>query len=270
VRGAGAIDLGIAGRVAVVTGGSRGVGRGCAIALAREGAKVCICARRLDRLEETAEEIRRATGAEVLVVQADMEQPEDIKRMVATVAERFGRIDILVNNAANFAYGEDLGIEDEAWAHHFNVKFFGYLRAMREVVPHMQRNHWGRIVNIGGGAARQVTGMGTSGPNNAAIVNMTKIMSDALAKDGITANVVHPGAADSDRRPLQIEFRARQRGITLEQAEAEIDANVPPIGRKVVSADTGNLVAFLASEAAAAITGQTLAIDGGSNRQVIY
>ena len=264
------MDLGIAGRVAIVTGGSRGVGRGCAMALAREGANICICARRIEPLEETAEEIRKATGVEVLVVQADMESPEDIKRMVATVAEHFGRIDILVNNAANFAYGEDLGIGDEAWAHHFNVKFFGYLRTLREVAPHMQRNHWGRIINIGGGAARQVTGMGTSGPNNAAIVNMTKIMSDTLAKDGITANVVHPGAADSDRRTLQIEFRAKQRGISLEDAEREIEANVPPIGRKVLSADTGHMVAFLASEGAAAVTGQTISVDGGSNRQVIY
>ncbi len=264
------MEYGITGRVAIVTGGSRGVGRACAMALAREGARVCICARRPGPLEETAEEIRRETGAEVLAISADMEQPDDIKRMVAQVAEHFGRIDILVNNAANFAYGEDLGIGDDAWAHHFNVKFFGYLRALREVVPHMQRNHWGRIVNIGGGAARQVTGMGTSGPNNAAIVNMTKIMSDSLAKDGITANVVHPGAADSDRRALQIEFRAQTRGISLEEAEREIDANVPPIGRKVLSADSANMVVFLASEAAAAVTGQTISVDGGANRAVFY
>jgi NAD(P)-dependent dehydrogenase (short-subunit alcohol dehydrogenase family) len=243
-------DYGIAGKVAVVTGGSRGIGRGCALALAQEGVKVCLTARQPEQLIEAANDIRAQTGVEVFTVPADMSQREDVDGMIRTAADHFGRIDILVNNAASFPYGGTLDLQDEDWIGHFEVKTFGYLRTMRAVAPIMQANHWGRIVNIAGIAAR--TGGASAGATNAAIVNLTRSFGDALAKDGITANVVHPGAVvDSDR-----------------EASREAPAGIPPIGRRVMVKDCAAAVAFFASMQAEAITGQTISVDGGQTRIV--
>ena len=218
-------DLGIAGKTAIITGGSRGVGRACAMALAAEGANVVLTARRANLLEETAAEIRKQRKVEVMTVPADMSALEDIQGLMSQVIERFGRIDILVNNAAIFPYGNAMQLTDEEWMGHFQVKAFGYLRTMREVAPIMQKNHWGRIINIAGIAAR--SGGGSAGANNAAVVNLTRSFADALAKDGVTANTIHPGAVeDSDR-----------------EASRESPAAVPPFGRRIVTADAGKLVA---------------------------
>ena len=164
-------------------------------------------------------------------------------------------------------------LSDEDWLNHFNNKTFGYLRCMREVAPYMQHQHRGRIINIAGGASRQAglgQGGGSAGGTNAAIINISKSMSDVLASEGITVNVVHPGAADSDREELRVAWMAETRGVPREQIEAELARNVPPIGRKVVSADTGALVTMLVSEQMSALTGQTIAIDGGNSRAIIY
>ncbi|MEX2446267.1 MAG: SDR family oxidoreductase [Dehalococcoidia bacterium] len=263
------IDYGIAGRVAIVTGGSRGIGRACAMALAEQGVDICLTARRQNLLDETAKEIQDATGVQVLTVAADMSSDDDVKRMVQTTSDHFGHIDILVNNAASFPYGSSLELSVDEWISHFQIKAFGYLRCMFAAYPHMQRNHWGRIINIAGQAARE--GGGSAGANNSAIINMTKGFALDLAKDGITVNAVHPGGpADSDREPMRLEYQARERGITVEQATAEAEKNIPPIGRRVVTADAANLVLFLASAQADAITGETMAIDAGANRTVIY
>ena len=266
------LDLGISGKTAIITGGSRGIGRACAMALAGQGVDVCLTARRQNLLDETAEEIRKATGAKVLTVSADMTSTEDVRGMVAKTVSEFGGVDILVNNAASFAYGNALELGLEHWIEHFEVKAFGYLRTMHEVYPIMQRAHWGRIINVAGGAARM--GGGPSGANNAAIINMTKAFALDLAKDGITVNAIHPGGpADSDREPARIEWQAQQQGITVEEAAARAARNIPPIGRRVVTSDAANLVLFLASMQADAITGETLAIDAASgefDRRVIY
>ena len=266
------LDLGIAGKTAIITGGSRGIGRACAMALAGQGVNVCLTARRQNLLDETAEEIRQATGVRVFTVSADMTSTEDVQGMVAQTVSEFGGVDILVNNAASFAYGNALELGFAHWVEHFEVKAFGYLRCMYEVYPIMQQRRWGRIINIAGGAAR--SGGGPSGANNAAIINMTKAFAIDLAKDRITVNAVHPGGpADSDREPARIEWQAQQRGITVQEAAAQAARNIPPMGRRVVTSDAANLVLFLASQQAEAITGETLAIDvaaGEFDRRVIY
>jgi NAD(P)-dependent dehydrogenase (short-subunit alcohol dehydrogenase family) len=268
------IDYGIAGRVAVVTGGSRGVGRACALALAGQGVNVALVARRADVLAETEEEIRVKTGVDVLSVPTDMGSYDQIKRMVALTAERFGRIDILVNNAASFAFGSMLQLSDEDWVDHFTVKTFGYLRCMREVAPHMAEGGWGRIVNIAGTAARQsfieFGGPGSAGATNAAIVNINKSFADAYAGDGVTANVVHPGASDSDREGLRVQWMSEERGVPEAEIERERAGLVAPLGRKVLCEDTAHLVLFLVSEQAAMITGQTVEVDGGRGRGIFY
>ncbi len=263
------IDYGIDGKAAIVTGGSRGIGRACAMALAGQGVRVCITARREDLLEEAAGDIREATDGEVITVSADMTVHDDVRRMVATAADRLGGVDILVNNAASFPYGSSLQLSVDDWINHFQVKAFGYLRCMFEVLPLMRGSHWGRIVNIAGQAAR--AGGGSAGANNAAIINMTKGFALEVAKDGITVNAVHPGApADTDREPMRIAYQASERGVPLEQVTAEAEAAVPPIGRRIVSADPANIVLFLASMQADSITGETLSINAGGDRTVIY
>jgi NAD(P)-dependent dehydrogenase (short-subunit alcohol dehydrogenase family) len=266
------VDYGIAGKKAVITGGSRGIGRACAMALASQGVDVCITARRQAQLDETAQQIRDAHGVKVATVSADMSLEEDVKRMVSTAASEMGSIDILINVAASFPYGGSLELSTDDWIGHFNVKTFGYLRTMREVYPIMQRNQWGRIVNIAGGASR-VGGGGSAGAVNAAIINMTKAFSLDLAKDRITVNAVHPGGpSDSDREALRIKEIAHEHGITEAEAAARQERNIPPIGRRVVSADPANLVLFLCSMQADCITGETMAIDtaGERNRGVVY
>ena len=263
------IDYGISGKTAIVTGGSRGIGRACAMALAGQGVNVVIAARRLDLLEEAAKDIRAETGGQVMAISADMTQTDEVRRMVAATVERFGSVDILVNNAASFPYGSSLELSVEDWIAHFNVKAFGYLRCMFEVLPHMRRNHWGRIINVAGQAAR--AGGGSAGANNAAIINMTKGIALEVAKDGITVNAIHPGGpSDTDREPMRLEYEAKSRGIPLAQAIAEAEARIPPIGRRVVAADPAHIVLFLASAQAGAITGETMAIDPGQDRTVIY
>ena len=263
------IDYGISGKTAIVTGGSVGIGRACATALAGQGVNVAIVARRLDRLEQAAKEISAATGGKVIAISADMTQTDDVKRMVAEVVKQFGGVDILVNNAASFPYGSSLELTVEDWIAHFNVKAFGYLRAMFEVIPHMKKAGWGRIINIAGQAAR--AGGGSAGANNAAIINMTKGIALEVATSKITVNAVHPGGpSDTDREPMRLEYEAKSRGIPVAQAIAEAEARIPPIGRRVVSADPAHIVLFLASAQASAITGETMAIDPGADRTVIY
>lgn len=264
------MDYGIAGKRALVTGGSRGIGRATAFALAREGVDVAICARQLDRLEEVAQQIREETGVKVVALQGDMSVPEDIKGVVAAAAQGLGGLDILVNNAANFNIGTMGELRDEDWIHHFNVKVFGYVRCIREATPYMQRNGWGRIVNIAGIAARQAGGIGsTAGATNAAVVNITSSTAASLAKDGITANTIHPGPTETDRHLINMERRSRDTGVSIEEAEKETIAAIP-IGRMISADDIADMVVYFASQRASAVTGQAIAVDGGSTRGVFY
>ena len=264
------MDLGLKGKVALITGGSKGIGQAVALALAQEGANVSICARGSEALETTAEEIRSAAGVEVQATQADVSRMEEIQRLVKTTAERFGRIDILVNNAVDFAIGSLADLPDEAWVSHFNVKVFGYIRSVRAVLPYMQQQAWGRIINIAGIAARQVGMIAmTSGPTNAAIVNFTKAGSTQVAGDNITVNVVHPGGTRTQRHTMNTERKARDMSISLEEAERQTVAGIP-IGRLIEPADVANMVVFLASNQASAITGQAIGVDGGGASGVFY
>ncbi|MBI2988385.1 MAG: SDR family oxidoreductase [Deltaproteobacteria bacterium] len=264
------MDLGISGRTAIVTGGSQGIGKAVARCLASEGVRVAICARRLELLNETASEIHAQVGNEVLPVQADMSNTDDVKRLVAAALNAFGRIDILVNNAASFRSAPLLELRDEDWLDHFNVKLLGYVRSVREVVPHMKKNRWGRIINLAGGAARQVSHTGySSGAVNSAIANFTKRLADEVASFNITANTIHPGATRTGRREGAYARAMMEKGITLEEAKREISKRVP-IGRLIEPEDIACAVLFMASDCASAITGQVLAVDGGATRGIYY
>ena len=263
------MDLGLEGKVAIVTGASLGIGKDSALVLAQEGADLAICARNVERLEEAAQEIRSQTGRKVLAVRADMTVPEDIKNLVASTIAEYGRVDILVNNAVNSraALFEDL--TDADWMNHINTKVMGYIRCMREVIPHMQSRGYGRIINMAGGAAREVSEHANSnGVTNAGIASLTKNLANRFAKDGILINCIHPGALTPRGRQF-MEARAISNNTTLEE-EMEKSAAVSPIRRLVQPEEIGYFVAFLCSNQASAITGQTVSVNGGAGQGIHY
>jgi len=259
----------LAGRVALVTGGSKGIGRAVAEALAREDARVALCARGQDALEAASRELR-GLGAEVLVQVADVTRAGDIARFVAAAAARFGAIDILVNNAVSSTQGSFGALSDEEWQHHVDVKLLGYVRCAREALPWLEKSPWGRIVNIGGMTARDVSAYRmTNGVVNAGVSNFTKHLAEQVGKHGITVNAIHPGYTQTPRMEAMVRRRAELEGHSIAE-ETRLRLAEIPIGRFIRPADIANLVLFLCSEAAAAITGQSIAVDGGSGRAINY
>src|SRR5262245_48570705 len=243
------MDLELAGRVAIVTGGSKGVGRAIARELAREGADVAICARDRQSLEETAEALAKETRRRIVPIVADTTNTEAVTRMVDGALAALGRLDILVNNAATpggVVRGHLSEADERALLDDIDTKVVGYLRCAKAVLPHLQRRGWGRIVNIGGLSGRRSGNI--SGLRNAAIVHLTKTLADQLGQHGITVNLVHPGPTRTERTDDETARRAAGNAI-----------------RRIVDAhEIGHVVAFLASTKAASITGVAIDASGGS------
>jgi NAD(P)-dependent dehydrogenase (short-subunit alcohol dehydrogenase family) len=244
------MDLELAGRVAIVTGGSRGVGRAIAEELAREGVDLAICARNRQSLDEAAQALAKETGRRVVAIVADTTNGESVTRMVQATLAELGRIDVLVNNAATpggLVRGALAEADESALLEDIDTKVVGYLRCAKAVVPNMQRRGWGRIINIGGLSGRRSGNI--SGLRNAAIVHLTKTLADQLGPHGITVNLVHPGATRTERTDEETARRA---------------AAGNAIRRIVDAGEIGQVVAFLASTKAASITGVAIDASGGS------
>ncbi|MEN5065852.1 SDR family NAD(P)-dependent oxidoreductase [Achromobacter aegrifaciens] len=262
------MDLQLKGKVAVVTGGSLGIGRAVTEALAAEGVRVAIVARRQAQLDEVAAEITRATGVEVLGVAADVSDTAQVNAMMQRVAEHFGRIDILVNGAAHpggLVRSEIDEADPEGLLEDINIKVVGYMRCAKAAAQHMRQGGFGRIVNIGG-----LTGRGSkqlSGMRNVAICHMTKTLSDQLGPHGITVNVIHPGVVETPHIHELYEKEAAKQGLTPAQVEANY-AKATPIRRVLQPAEIADAVLFLASPRAGAITGESLGVDGGITRGI--
>ena len=243
------MDLELTGRVALVTGGSRGVGRAIAQELAREGIDVAICARHRAALDETAEALAKETRRRIVPIVADTTNAESVTHMVDAAVAALGRVDVLVNNAATpggLVRGALAEADEGALLEDINTKVVGYLRCAKAVLPHMQRRGWGRIINIGGLSGRRSGNI--SGLRNAAIVHLTKTLADQLGAHGITVNLVHPGATRTERTDEETARRAASNAI-----------------RRIVDAhEIGQVVAFLASTKAASITGVAIDASGGS------
>ncbi len=257
------MDLGLKGKVALVAASSKGLGKASALALAREGARVTICARTEADLEAAAEEIRRETGAEVLAVQADLTNAEGIKNVVAATAGRFGGLDILVNNSGGPALGRFADFTDDDWRQAFEVVTLNFVRFVRETVPYMREKRWGRIVGIQSTSVKQpVEGIDLSNGIRPGIAGLMKAIMPELAKDGITINLVLPGTFLTSRispgagRSLEADKR-------LLAQLAPLAATIP-LGRLGEPIELGNLVAFLASQQASYITGAAYQVDGGN------
>jgi 3-oxoacyl-[acyl-carrier protein] reductase len=252
------VDLGLKGKVAVVTGGTEGIGKATALKLAQEGAKVAICARRTELLDKAAEEIRK-TGAEVLAIAADMSKAADIERFMKAVIERFGRLDILVNNAGTSARGKFLEVDDATWSADLELKLFGAIRCTRLAVPHMKKQGGGRIVNITISSAKQpgAQSMPTS-VSRAAGLALTKALSKEFAADNILVNTVCIGKIKSG----QHERRIRKDGVTADDYYAKTGKEIP-LGRVGEAAEVANVITFLVSDAASYVTGSSINLDGG-------
>jgi NAD(P)-dependent dehydrogenase (short-subunit alcohol dehydrogenase family) len=256
------MDLGLSGKRALVTGGSMGIGKAVALALAAEGCRVAIAARGREALAHAAKEI----GAAALVVPADCTKPEDIRRMVQEVVARFGGLDILVNSVGAAKSGRFLELSDDDWRESLELKLFGIVRSCREALPHMRRARWGRIVNLIGHRARQPEAQAMpAGVANAGLVNFTKALADEVAADGILVNGVSPCPMETRRLDYMVKAKAQMMGISEQAAREEFRREIP-LGRFARPEEIAPLVAFLASERNSYITGTTIAIDGGATR----
>jgi NAD(P)-dependent dehydrogenase (short-subunit alcohol dehydrogenase family) len=256
------VELGLKGRCALVTGGSMGIGKAAALELAAEGCRVAIAARGAEALAQAAAEIGHGT----LAVRADCTRPEEIRRMVAEVHGRLGRIDILVNSIGAAKSGHFLELSDEDWRESLELKLFGIVRCCREVVPHMRSQRWGRIVNLIGHRGRQPEAQAMpAGVANAGLINFTKALADEVVRDGILVNGVSPCPMETRRLDYMVKAKAAMTGISEQAAREEFLRDIP-IGRFARPEEIAPLVAFLASARNSYISGTTIAIDGGATR----
>ncbi len=249
-------------RVALVMAGSKGLGRGCAAALAGEGQRVVICARDRHVLDETVAALRAAGGA-VSGMTADVSRAEDSAAIFREIDERYGRLDVLVANAGGPPPGGFLAVSEAQWQQAFDLTLMSAVQAMRLAVPRMQQARYGRIVVIGSSSVKQpIANLALSNAFRPALLGVVKTLAQEVAPDDITVNMVSPGRIDTDRVRSLDENRARAQGLPYEEIRARAEQSIPA-RRYGTPEDLGALVAFLASDAAGYITGQSILVDGG-------
>lgn len=263
------MDLNLAGKVAIVGGGSKGLGRACAEELAREGAKVVICSRTEADLQQAASEIRESTGADVFVYAGDLDKYETIQDLVSETVNHFDKLDILVANSGGPPLARAATADEETWNITVQRSLLFFARMARESIPHMRAQGGGRIINILSSTVFQpIDNLALSGAARMGVVAYSKSLSEELGPDNILVNNVCPGAILTDRMLGNTTARANAQGISVEDAlEARgQEAVLNRIGRPD---EFSGLVAFLASDRASYITGTTMLIDGGMVRSVL-
>ena len=263
------MDLGLKGKVAIVGGASKGLGRASAQVLAEEGAKVTICSRTSADLEKAADEIRDSTGAEVMTYAADLDKLESITGLISSTVEKLGGLDILVNNSGGPPLARAADATEEQWetSVHRSLIFFG--RMCRESIPHLKQRGGGRIINILASTVyNPIPNLALSGATRMGVVAYSKSLADEVGRDGILVNNVCPGSILSERMLSNVTSRAKELGITVEEALAN-RANDTAVGRVGEPVELANLVAFLASDKSTYITGTTILVDGGLVRSVM-
>lgn len=258
------MDLGLKDRVAIVSGSSRGIGRAIAIAFAREGASVTICARNEAALRRTEIELARiGSQHHVLAIPADLSVPRDIRRVVRDTFNRFDQVSILVTHVSGSEIGPGVEFEDEAITAALESNFFSAIRLSREVIPHMKQQHWGRIINLLSAPAQQyIEGMALSSASQMALMGYFKSLANELAPFNITVNNVVSGPVDTELFMSRIADQAQIHGQSSEEVLKQTVASIP-IGRLGHPEEVGDLVAFLASERAGFVTGTSVVADGG-------
>jgi len=259
------MDLGLRGKVALVTAASKGMGRACALGFAAEGARVAMCARTEAELRAAADDIRARTGAEVLAVPADVTRADDVRALVARAREAFGGVDILVANCGGPPRGGLDEVTDAQWYGAFEVALLSVVRLIREVLPLMRARRWGRILTIQSVSVKQpVEGLLLSNAIRPGVAGLAKTLAPELGRDNITINVVCPGRIMTER----FLGGARQAGLPVEEYVARAAREVP-LGRIGTPEEFADVVVFLASERASYVTGAILQVDGGLVRGLL-
>jgi 3-oxoacyl-[acyl-carrier protein] reductase len=259
------MDLGLKGRVALVTGGGQGIAKAISLTLAGEGCNLAICDINKKTLEQTAEEVR-AKGVKALAVLADVTKLEETDNFVAQAAQEFGRIDILVNSAGTGRLSDLMQLPEEEFRRNMDLMLFGLIRLSKAVVPHMQKGKWGRIINIASIFGKQPGGLLDYDVIKASVIMVTKDFSNYLAKDGILVNAVCPGPIRTPlwEGPGQLgDQLAGMIGKSCQEAITWYAEQNIPLGRFGLPQEIANMVVFLASEKASLVTGQAINVDGG-------
>jgi 3-oxoacyl-[acyl-carrier protein] reductase len=262
------MDLELKGKVAIVGGGSKGLGRACAEVLAQEGAKVAICSRSRADLDRAAKEIGDG-GGDVFVFAGDLDRHDTVRDLIAATVERFGRLDIMVNNSGGPPLARAHNATEEQWATAVQRSLLFFARMSREAVPHLKRQGGGRIINILASTVYQpIPNLALSGATRMGVVAFAKSLADEIGRDGILVNNVCPGSILSERMLSNVTARAKELGIPVEAALAQRAAETA-LGRIGDPKEMAYLVAFLASGKASYITGTTILVDGGLVRSVL-
>jgi len=254
------------GKVAIITGGSRGIGRAIALRLARDGARVVLCARGLDALNEVAGEIN-SSGGQALPVAADLRMPLEPARVADVAMKTYGGIDIVVNNAGATKRGAFLELSDDDWADGFALKFFGAVRLTRASWPELKKRG-GSVLHISGAGGRTPGPEFTIGGSvNAALLSFTKAMADAGIADGIQVNAINPGTIRTGRLQLRLASIVKEQHIDFETAERRFvqESKVTRIGEPE---DVANLVAFVVGPEGRFLQGSLIDLDGGSTKTI--
>ncbi len=257
------MDLGLNGKRALVAASSKGLGKASALALAREGASVTICARNEHELAAAAEEIRSESGSEVLALSADLTQGEEIERVVAEAVERFGGLDVLVHNSGGPPVGQFPDLDDAQWQQGFEIVTLSFVRFLRACLPQMRARKWGRIVGIQSSSVKEpVAGIDLSNGIRPGVAGLMKALVPQIGAEGITINLVLPGTFATSRIHPGLVSPDPEERRTAEEQLAPVAAQIP-LGRLGDAHELGDLVAFLASERASYITGAVYQVDGG-------
>ena len=263
------MDLELKGKVAIIGGASKGLGRACAEVLAEEGARIAICSRTKEDLERAAAEIRDTHGAEVMVFAGDLDRNDVIQDLVATTVNNFGQLDIMVNNSGGPPLARSSNATEEQWETAVQRSLFFFARMSREAVPHLKKQGTGRIVNILASTVYQpIPNLALSGATRMGVVAFAKSLADEVGRDGILVNNVCPASILTERMLSNVTSRAKELNISVEEGLAQ-RAGETAVGRIGEPKELAYLVAFLASSKSSYVTGTTILVDGGLVRSVL-
>jgi len=263
------VDLELKGKTALVTGGSEGIGRGIALALAREGVDVAICARRRPLLEAAAAEIAAQTGRSIVAIPADLTNDADARNFIESAHRALGRVDIMVNNAGSAPGGVIERLDEDAWAQALQLKFMGYVRCLRYVLPIMVEQGGGRVVNlIGNDGVKPSYWEIAPGAANAAGQNLTRSLAGQYGKHNVSFCAVNPGPVRTERWAGLVAAMSRDMNLPYEEADTLAPRSIP-LGRIAEVAEVANLVAMLASPLMHFVNGTMIEIDGGQEKALM-
>jgi NAD(P)-dependent dehydrogenase (short-subunit alcohol dehydrogenase family) len=263
------MDLQLEGKTALVTGGSEGIGKGITIALAKEGVDVAICARRKDVLEKTAAEIAKQTNRKIVAIPADLRKDADAKNFIEQAHRALGRVDIMINNAGSAAGGVIEHLTEDDWEKGLQLKFMGYVRCLRYVLPIMVKQGGGRVVNlIGNDGVKPSYWEICPGAANAAGQNLTLSLAGQYGKNGISFCAVNPGPVRTERWAGLVKAMSRDMNLPYEEADKLAPSSIP-MGRIAEVDEVASLVVMLASPLMHMVNGTMIEIDGGQEKSLM-